>query len=132
MLRKICNSNISKISQFLGYLRSQRHLTAPITLDNIDNAIIQRYTSYISPAGVSWRARDDDDGDNNACAARGQDYRFRRGGCRRGDEERVNVAAPVRQPGIDSHRPRRRGAHGVTSWRRVYANEGPHRIASRT
>lgn len=41
-----------------------------------------------------------------------------------GDEERVVVAAPVRPPGIDSRRPRRRGVRGVTSWRRVYGSEG--------
>lgn len=46
-----------------------------------------------------------------------------------GNEERVVVAAPVRPPGIDSRRPRRRGVRGVTSWRRIYGSEGsPHRI----
>lgn len=99
---------------------------------NIDNNTVVIQKSCISPAGVSCFV---------TCAQRRWQQRvrrararlsLRRGGYRYGDEERVDVAAPVRQPGIDLHRPFRRGVRGVTSWRRVYANEGPHRIASRT
>lgn len=41
---------------------------------NIDNNTVVIQKSCISPAGVSWRARNDDG--NNACAAHGRDYRF--------------------------------------------------------